>query len=176
MYAPPWDRPWFPLMEEPIKLGMILAKTGLSVGKQAARMAVVTSRYDQVAASTLSQLGSSVEAAILRVRMRIMEMMQVLSQSHVSTGSTRKISVKMQRHLQEPKAKDRKEHHLLFLGQLEGANHRQRQAENGEIGDQVEGGHDIPKSQRVQTSTRQSVVPELGDRDADECHEEEDCD
>lgn len=65
-------------MEELNRTGMILEKIGRRVGRQAAMIAQLTSRNDHIAASTLSQLGSSVEAAIFRVRMRMMEMMQVL--------------------------------------------------------------------------------------------------
>jgi hypothetical protein len=55
-----------------------MEKIGRRVGRQAASTAMATSRNDHVAASTLSQLGSSVEAAIFRVRMRIMEITQGL--------------------------------------------------------------------------------------------------
>ena len=51
---------------------------GRRVGRQAAMMAMVSSRYDQRAASVLSQVESKDVAAASRVESRTMEMMQVL--------------------------------------------------------------------------------------------------
>lgn len=58
--------------------GISFPRTGRSVGRLAARIDVHTSRNDQYAALTFSQLGSVAAAASLRVRIRMTDMMQVL--------------------------------------------------------------------------------------------------
>jgi hypothetical protein len=58
--------------------GIILTNMGRNVGRQAANIAMVSSRKDQIAAFTLSHVPSWVLDAVLRVGMRIMEIMQVL--------------------------------------------------------------------------------------------------
>jgi hypothetical protein len=57
---------------------MILTNIGRSVRREAASMGMSSSITDQVAASTLSQVPSLVLDAMLRVGMRIIEMIQVL--------------------------------------------------------------------------------------------------
>jgi hypothetical protein len=56
--------------EDAKSLGMSLENSGRRVGRHDEMMARVTSRNDHIAASTLSQLGSFVEAAVFSVRIR----------------------------------------------------------------------------------------------------------
>ena len=52
--------------------------SGRNVGKHAARIAMLSSRYDQVAASVLFQVGSDKPVAVFNAERRTSEMMQVL--------------------------------------------------------------------------------------------------
>jgi hypothetical protein len=62
-----------------MKPGMNLIANGRSVGRHAARIAMLSSRYDQVAASVLFQVGSERPVAVLSAESRTRDMMQVLS-------------------------------------------------------------------------------------------------
>lgn len=65
--------------EEPeMKLGINLIANGRNVGRHAARIAMLSSKYDQVAASVLSHVGSSIWVACLSVDSRTRDIMQVL--------------------------------------------------------------------------------------------------
>jgi hypothetical protein len=57
---------------------MNLIANGRSVGRHAARIAMLSSRYDQVAASVLFHVGSDSFVAVLSAERRTREMMQVL--------------------------------------------------------------------------------------------------
>jgi len=52
---------------------------GRNVGRHAARIAMLSSRYDQVAASVLFQVGSDKPVAVFSAERRTREMMQVLN-------------------------------------------------------------------------------------------------
>jgi hypothetical protein len=68
-----------------MKPGMNLIASGRNVGKHAARMAVLSSRYDQVAASVLFHVGSAKPVAVLSAERRTRDIMQVLEfLSHVN--------------------------------------------------------------------------------------------
>ncbi len=58
--------------------GINLAASGLNVGKHAARIAMLSSKYDQVAASVLFQVGSFMSVAVFSAERRTREMIQVL--------------------------------------------------------------------------------------------------
>jgi hypothetical protein len=60
------------------KLGINLIANGRNVGRHAARIAMLSSRYDQVAASVLFHVGSVTFVAVLSAESRTIEMMQVL--------------------------------------------------------------------------------------------------
>jgi hypothetical protein len=62
-----------------MKPGMNLMANGRSVGRHAARIAMLSSRYDQVAASVLFHVGSDRPVAVLSAERRTREMMQVLN-------------------------------------------------------------------------------------------------
>jgi hypothetical protein len=57
---------------------MNLIANGRNVGRHAARIAMLSSRYDQVAASVLFHVGSVMFVAVLSAERRTIEMMQVL--------------------------------------------------------------------------------------------------
>jgi hypothetical protein len=61
-----------------MKWGINLIANGRNVGKHAARIAMLSSRYDQVAASVLFHVGSVTFVAVLSAERRTIEMMQVL--------------------------------------------------------------------------------------------------
>jgi hypothetical protein len=61
-----------------MKLGMNFMANGRNVGRHAARIAMLSSRYDQVAASVLFHVGSVTFVAVLSAERRTREMMQVL--------------------------------------------------------------------------------------------------
>lgn len=61
-----------------MKPGINLMANGRNVGKHAARIAMLSSRYDQVAASVLFHVGSDRPVAVLSAERRTREMMQVL--------------------------------------------------------------------------------------------------
>ena len=91
---------------------------GRSVGRLEARTDVQISRNDQYAASTLSQLGSVVVDAWLRVRIRRIDMMQVLRvrvSSFPFFFSRHEEAV----HLQESETENNKQSIFLPFGQLE---------------------------------------------------------
>lgn len=88
---------------------MNLIASGRSVGRHAARMAVLSSRYDQVAASVLFHVGSDKPVAVLSAERRTREMMQVLQ--FVNYADIQRDP----RNIQETEAKDHHEHDLLSL-------------------------------------------------------------
>ena len=100
---------------------MILLKMGRSVGRLEARTDVQISRKDQYAASTLSQLGSVVIDAWFRVRIRRIEITQVLRVRVSSFPFFLFLSrhEKEAVHLQESKTENNKQGILLPFGQLE---------------------------------------------------------
>ena len=61
-----------------MKPGINLMARGRNVGRHAARIAILSSRYDQVAASVLFQVGSDRPVAVFSAERRTREMMQVL--------------------------------------------------------------------------------------------------
>lgn len=148
---------------------MNLENSGRRVGRHEEIMARVTSRNDHIAASTLSQLGSFVEAAVLSVRMRIMEMMQVL----VVLVTAR---YKFLSYSQETNAEDGQQHNFLSLGKVQATNDWQWHAEYGDVCDEVEASHDVPNCQRIGAMSVESRVPELCDRYTNESIKESDCD
>lgn len=98
-----------------------------------------------------------------------MEVTQVL-QRYVSSGfGSEKWNCK---DLQETEAEHDNQSPLLPSGQLQRPDHRQRQYEERNVGDEVEAGHDIPDGQRVQTFTLNRGVPERRDRHADQGQKE----
>lgn len=60
------------------RFGVILTSRGRRVGRHDTVTPIESSKNDQIAASTLSHVGSSVSAATLRVRRRRIEIMQPL--------------------------------------------------------------------------------------------------
>lgn len=68
---------------------MNLIANGRSVGRHAARIAMLSSRYDQVAASVLFHVGSDSLVAVLSAERRTREMMQVLNK--ISLLPTRRV-------------------------------------------------------------------------------------
>jgi hypothetical protein len=97
--------------EEPaMKLGINLIANGRNVGRQAAKIAMLSSRYDQVAASVLFQVGSVTFVAVLSAERRTMEIMQVL-EFLASCGSRGAAE-----NLQKAEAENGHEHDLLSSG------------------------------------------------------------
>ena len=94
---------------------------GRSVGRLAARIDVQTSRKDQYAASTFSQLGSVALDACFRVRIRRIEVTQVLRDvlRHV-------LFEVVIDYLQESEAEDDNQGVLLPLRQLKRSDNWQR--------------------------------------------------
>ena len=80
---------------------------GRNVGKHAARIAMLSSRYDQVAASVLFQVGSDKPVAVFNAERRTSEMMQVLNLLDIS------LCRKLEGNLQEAKAKNEHKHKSL---------------------------------------------------------------
>lgn len=107
---------------------MSLENNGRSVGKQAAMIARVTSRKDHVAASTLSQLGSLVDAAVFNVRIRTIEVIQVLIMLVL-------VCKKNGDDIQESHAENCKKHSLLPLWKLQTPDDRQRKTEHENVSD-----------------------------------------
>jgi hypothetical protein len=60
------------------KPGINLRASGRKVGRHAARIAMLSSKYDHVAASVLVQVGSVMSVAVFSAERRTREMMQVL--------------------------------------------------------------------------------------------------
>jgi hypothetical protein len=92
-----------------------LTMSARSVGKLAAVMARLSSTKDQVAASTLSHVGSVVFAATLRKWIRNMEITQVLiGFCYSSNLSIARRDRGVGIDLQEPKAKNNDEQNFLL--------------------------------------------------------------